>query len=176
MKDKEPMRKIILSLVAALVLIGCATTMENGVKMTKAERRAQQIATVREVLNDRYYSVEIDMMHPQRYPSKQVNFGYSLTIHGDSIYSYLPYLGRAYRVPYGGGKALHFEALIDDYREGYLKDNIRRIEILTHNEEDRYLYVVEVFETGSASVYVSCENREHIHYTGDIDMDHKRPK
>ncbi|MBP3828075.1 MAG: hypothetical protein ILA07_08560 [Prevotella sp.] len=82
------MKKIILSLLAALFLVGCATTMENGVKLTKAERRAKQIATVREVLDDRYYSVEIDMMHPQRYPSKQVSYGYSLTIHGDSIYSY----------------------------------------------------------------------------------------
>ncbi len=170
------MKKILFALFTLLILVGCATTMENGVKMTKAEKKAQQIATVREVLDDRYYSVEIDMMHPQRYPSKQVSFGYSLTIHGDSIYSYLPFLGRAYRVPYGGGKALHFEALIDDYREGYDKDGLRRIEILTHNEEDRYLYIVEVFETGSASVYVSCENREHIHYTGEIDMDHKRRK
>ncbi|MBQ7439994.1 MAG: DUF4251 domain-containing protein, partial [Prevotella sp.] len=91
------MKKIILSLLAALILVGCATTMENGVKLTKAEKKALQIATVREVLDDRYYSVEIDMMHPQRYPSKQVSYGYSLNIHGDSIYSYLPYLGRAYR-------------------------------------------------------------------------------
>ena len=166
------MRKIILSLLSALMLVGCATTAENGVKMTKAEKRAHQIAKVKEMLDNRYYSVDIHMMYPQTYPSKQVEYGYALTIHGDSILSYLPYIGRAYRIPYGGGKGLHFEALIDDYREENVKNDLRRIEILTHNEEDRYLYILEVFSTGSASIYVSCENREHIHYSGEIDIDH----
>ena len=161
------MKKIFISLLAVLFLIGCATTAENG--MTKAEKKAQQIAKVKKMLDDRYYKVDIHMMHPQAYPARQVSYGYSLSIHGDSILSYLPYLGRAYRVPYGGGKGLHFDALIDDYREGYLKDDVRRIEILTHNEEDRFLYIVEVFATGSSSVYVSSDNRESIYYSGEIE-------
>lgn len=170
------MKKLFLLLITTLILIGCATTAEDGVKLTKAEKKAQQIAKVTKMLDERYYKIDIRTMHPFRYPSKQVTSTYSLEIHGDSIISYLPYLGRAYRVPYGGGKALNFTALIDEYREGMVKDDLRRIEIWTHNEEDNYLYVVEVFKTGSASINVSSQNREHIHYTGEIDVDHKRRK
>ena len=147
-----PMKKIIFALLAVLIFIGCATTAENG--MTKAEKKAQQIAKVKKMLDERYYKVDIHMMHPQAYPARQVSYGYSLSIHGDSILSYLPYLGRAYRVPYGGGKGLHFDALIDDYREGYIKDDVRRIE---NNNGSVICGVVLNLHNGGKNTVCECD-------------------
>ena len=43
--------------------------------------------------------------------SKHLTSDYSLEIRNDSVYSYLPYFGVAYNVPYGGGKGLNLVLL-----------------------------------------------------------------
>ena len=40
---------------------------------------------------------------------------YPLEIRNDSVFSYLPYYGRAYSVPYGGGSGLIFNAPLKEY-------------------------------------------------------------
>ena len=109
-------------------------------------------------------------MHPMKGPSKAVSYGYSVEVRNDSLISYLPYFGRAYNVPYGGGKGLNFSAPIESYREGVGKNGKRHIEIGLTNDEDTYLYVLDVFDNGSSSVSVSARQREQISYTGDMEF------
>ena len=42
--------------------------------------------------------------------SRALTSDYSIEIRNDSVFSYLPYFGVAYNVPYGGGKGLIFNA------------------------------------------------------------------
>jgi len=154
-----------------LILIACALYGCTGQRLTaeeKAALRAKTAQTVLRNINERNFNIEVDYMKPYRGGSRPVSYGYSLEVRGDTIISYLPYFGRAYNVPYGGGKGLNFKAIISEYNVYRLKSNLTRIDILTTNEEDTYFYRVEVFDNGSTTIDVESRQRELIGYSGDM--------
>ncbi len=155
------MKKLILCLMVA-VLVGCATSEE------KAARDAERAREVAAALADRHYTIGVTRMHPQRGRSVNVSYGYELKVKGDTLVSYLPYFGRAYSVPYGGGKGLNFTSHIDGYRETRVKKGLTRVELVTTNDEDTYYYMIEVFDNGWASISVQMRQREHIRYDGEM--------
>ena len=83
--------------------------------------------------------------------------------------------GRAYQIdinymvpPYGGGKGLTFKDKIESYTDsGWVKDK-RTIVVKVKNEEDSYIYTLEVFDNGTASVRVTSRNRDEISYMGRL--------
>ena len=156
---------IVMALLAAVLLGGCATSEE------RAAQKAEQVKKVTAALNKRQYKIAIARMYPMNGPSKTVTYGYSVEVKNDSLFSYLPYFGRAYNVPYGGGKGLNFSAPIGSYQEEVAKNGKRRIEIGLTNEEDTYLYILEVFDNGSSTVSVMSRQREQISYSGDMEFD-----
>lgn len=156
---------IVMALLAAVLVGGCATSEE------RAAQKAEQVKKVTAALNGRQYKIAIARMYPMNGPSKTVTYGYSVEVKNDSLFSYLPYFGRAYNVPYGGGKGLNFSAPIGSYQEEVAKNGKRRIEIGLTNEEDTYLYILEVFDNGSSTVSVTSRQREQISYSGDMEFD-----
>jgi len=149
---------------AAILLNGCATSEE------KAAQMAELSANVTIALNNRDYKIAIDRMYPMRGSSRQVSFGYSVEVRNDTLISYLPYFGRAYNVPYGGGKGLNFTAPIGSYQEFMKRNGQRHIEIGVTNEEDTYFYTIEVFDNGNSSVEVRARQRERISYSGNVEF------
>lgn len=160
-------RVIYLSVLFASALIlwsSCATSEE------KAAQMAELSANVTNALNSRDYKIAIDRMYPMRGSSRHVSFGYSVEVRNDTLISYLPYFGRSYNVPYGGGKGLNFSALIGSYQEFMKKNGQRHIEIGVTNDEDTYFYTIEVFNNGSSSIEVRARQRERISYTGNVEF------
>ena len=158
-------RVICLSVLFASAVIlwsNCATSEE------KAAQMAELSANVTNALNNRDYKIAIDRMYPMRGSSRHVSFGYSVEVRNDTLISYLPYFGRAYNVPYGGGKGLNFSAPIGSYQEFMKRNGKRHIEIGVANDEDTYFYTIEVFDTGSSSVDVRARQRERISYSGNV--------
>ena len=160
-------RVICLSVLFASAVIlwsNCATSEE------KAAQMAELSAKVTNALNNRDFKIAIDRMYPMRGSSKHVSFGYSVEVRNDTLISYLPYFGRAYNVPYGGGKGLNFSAPIGSYQEFMKRNGQRHIEIGVANDEDTYFYTIEVFDNGSSSVDVRARQRERISYSGNLDF------
>ena len=155
---------ILVAISAAILLSGCATSEE------KAAQMAELSANVTNALNNRDYKIAIDRMYPMRGSSRHVSFGYSVEVRNDTLISYLPYFGRAYNVPYGGGKGLNFTALIGSYQEFMKRNGQRHIEIGVTNDEDIYLYTIDVFDNGNSSVEVRARQRERISYSGNIEF------
>ena len=93
----------------------------------------------------------------------------SVEVRNDSLISYLPYFGRAYSVPYGGGKGLNFSERIGSYEEALLKNGKHHIEIGVTNEEDTYLYTIDVYDNGNSTIAVQSRQREPISYAGRIE-------
>ena len=147
--------------VSSLLLVSCATQEE------RAARKAEQVQKVTAALNARKYIIDITRMIPSKGPAKTVS-SYSIEVRNDSLISYLPYFGRAYSVPYGGGNGLNFSAPITNYKESIKKNGMREIEISVTNSEDTYLYRLGVFDNGSSSLDVQSRHREQISYTGDM--------
>ncbi|MBR3027409.1 MAG: DUF4251 domain-containing protein [Bacteroidales bacterium] len=155
-----------LSLIVASAMIlwsSCATSEE------KAAQMAVLSANVTNALDNRDYKIAIDRMYPMR-GSRQVSYGYSVEVRNDTLISYLPYFGRAYNVPYGGGKGLNFTAPIGSYQEFMKRNGQRHIEIGVTNEEDTYFYTIEVFDNGNSSVEVRARQRERISYSGNVEF------
>lgn len=154
-----------VALLALVMLSGCATAEE------RAARAAEQAAKVKVALTERHYKIGVDRMYPMKGPSKNVSYGYSVEVRNDSLISYLPYFGQVFSVPYGGGKGLNFSERISNYRETQVKSNMRRIEIDVKNDEDTYLYTLEIFDNGSTSIDVQARQRDHISYSGSMEFE-----
>ena len=163
------MRKFYVSMAIAVcacaVLCGCVTSEE------RAAQKAEMARNVTKALNERNYKISILRMNPMRGSSRSVSYGYSVEVRNDTLFSYLPYFGRAYNVPYGGGKGLNFSHPIENYQEYQKKNGQRHIEIGLTNEEDTYLYTIEVFDNGNSSVEVLSRQRERIFYTGMMEFE-----
>ena len=155
---------ILVAISAAILLSGCATSEEKAAQMVELS------ANVTNALNNRDYKIAIDRMYPMRGSSRHVSFGYSVEVRNDTLVSYLPYFGRAYNVPYGGGKGLNFTAPIASYQEFLKRNGLRHIEIGVTNDEDTYLYTIEVFDNGNASVDVHARQRERISFSGNVEF------
>lgn len=151
---------------AVALLAGCSASRLT--QEEKAAKRAQVAQNVQDKLARRDYRIEVDFMHPQRVPSRHVDYGYELRVHGDSVYSYLPYVGEVRRVPYGGGKGLNFDAVMTSYTTERIKNHGTRIKMIVPNEEDTYLFTVEVMDNGKASVSVYGRERDPISFTGEL--------
>ena len=157
----------VMALTALVMLVGCATAEE------RAARAAEQAKAVKAALQERNYQIAINRMYPSRGASKTVSYGYSVVVRNDSLISYLPYFGRAYNVPYGGGNALDFSAPIRNYQESLPKSGLRHIEIDVKNNEDTYLYTLDIFDNGSTDINVRSRQREPISFSGEMEFKQK---
>ena len=165
------MKKLLISTVMALtawvMLSGCATAEE------RAARAAEQAKAVKVALQERNYQIAVNRMYPLRGASKTVSSGYSVEVRNDSLISHLPYFGRAYDVPYGGGNGLNFSAPIRNYKESQTKSDLRHIEIDVKNDEDTYLYTLDIFDNGSTDINVRSRQREPISFSGEMEFRQK---
>ena len=156
--------------IAAWVITGllaaCATS-----SLSRQEREARAAAEVQQHINDMRFVIEVDMMYPLRGTSKHLDYGYEVKIQGDSLYSHLPYFGRAYNIPYGGGKGLSFAAPILEKTIGTDKKGRTVMQFYLRNDEDEFYYLIEVFSNGKSSVEVQSRQRERISFNGQMKLE-----
>lgn len=120
-----------------------------------------------EKLRQKHFEVTVDYVYPLTGTPRNLSYGYALKVKGDSVISYLPYFGRAYSIPYGGGKGLDFTGKIKKYVVTHVKTDRWRVEFETDSGEDVLRYSVEVFDNGKAAIDVNSNNRESIRYSGE---------
>ena len=161
---KKHLISTVMALTALVMIVGCATAEE------RAARAAEQAKAVKAALQERNYQIAVNRMYPSRGASKSLSYGYSVEVRNDSLISYLPYFGRAYDVPYGGGNGLNFSAPIRNYQESQPKSDLRHIEIDVKNEEDTYLYTLDIFDNGSTDINVRSRQREPISFSGEMEF------
>ena len=167
MMMKKYVVKIVV-LVAVIVFAACSTLTPAQ----KAERRAKVEQAVNQALEEREYKIDIDMMYPRSGQARNVTSDYSLQVKGDSVYSYLPYFGRAYNIPYGGGKGLNFKSPITNYKSEKDQKGTTFIYFNVNNEEDYMEFKLEVFDNGNASIDLTPREREPISFSGKLDLVH----
>ena len=90
-----------------------------------------------------------------------------------SVFSYLPYYGRAYSVPYGGGSGLIFNAPLKEYTMDMDKKGNAVIKFSARSPEDFFEFRAKVFPDGTTSIDVTMQNRQAISYRGEVDLDKK---
>lgn len=156
-------KKQILMLLLAL-LVGLPTLSAQ----TKKEKKEQKKEAVKKLIVSENYKIDVRTALPMRGRSIPLSSPYSLEIRNDSVISYLPYFGRAYSIPYGGGDGLNFRAPLKEYSMEMDKKGNAVIKFTARNPEDRYEYRAKVYSNGSASIDVNMTNRQSISFQGDL--------
>ena len=164
MDMKIKLYSVLFAFSAMVMLSACASAEE------RAARAAEEAAKVKAALDEKHFTINVERMYPSTGGSKSVTYGYGVEVRNDSLISYLPYFGRAYNLPYGGGKGLNFSERIGSYRESQGKNGLRLIDIELTNPEDTYLYTIKVYDNGSSSIDVLSRQREHISYSGKMEF------
>lgn len=155
---------VVLTVSMALALANCASQQE------KAERRMKMRQTVEEAVAKRQLHIGIISMNTLRYGARTVTSDFFLELRGDTLRSYLPYLGQAHQAPFTSPSiGLNFEAPILHYIESQPKSNLYRLEMNVKTEEDTYYYMVELFDTGEAFINVRSQNRDPISFSGAME-------
>lgn len=136
----------------------------------KNKKEAEITHFVEKALEEQDYTINVDFMIPQQGRSRALTSPYFIKIKNDSIISYLPYVGRAYSVPYGGGQGLNFDAPIESYSSKKGKKDKTTISIKVKNTEDNYTYTLTIYNNGSTNVYVQPNNKQSISYRGKMEL------
>ena len=147
-----------LFLLASLLLSG---SMIPITAQNKKEKKQQREQAVREAVDAKAYKINVDRVMPMKGGSKHLTSDYSLEIRNDSVYSYLPYFGVAYNVPYGGGKGLNFSAPLSEYTSTYSKNGNAKITLKVRNEEDNY-FTISPFIPMAAVTYRSPPQTDNL--------------
>ena len=134
------MKCLISLIIAVLTLASCATAD----KVARDERRREKAGMVAESIESGRYRVGVRTAYPVRGGAVQVTGDYGLEVSGDSVTVYLPYFGRGFTLPYGGGRGLN-------------------------NDEDIYRFTVDIFDNGQVTVDVQPQQRSRISYGGELE-------
>ncbi|WP_294586977.1 DUF4251 domain-containing protein [uncultured Bacteroides sp.] len=156
-----------------LILLGliCMIATVPATAQSRSEKKARIERAVKEAIDSQTYKIDVNRMQPMRGGSRTLTTNYSLKISNDSVYSYLPYFGVAYNIPYGGGKGLVFSEPITEYKTKELKKGRMQIDFKTRSEGDNYEYSLTIYPNGSTTIHVQASNRQSISYTGDMDIE-----
>ncbi len=154
----------IVFVAITLLTMGCATSQQ------RAEQNAATQKAVTEALANRHLRINVHSMNPFRYASRTVSYGFFLELKGDTLVSYLPYMGQVYQNAAINSEGLNFEAAIISYHKSRPKKNMTRIELEVRTREDNYHYILEIYDTGTAYIRVRGQNRDSISFDGDCDV------
>lgn len=159
------MRHIRLLFLLGIVLL---TGGQSLYSQTKKEKKEQKEKEIKEMIDERRFTIDVDRALPMGGRTVNLTSPYSLEMRGDSAISYLPYFGRAYSLPYGGGDGLRFEESITDYQSTFNKKGTARIKFVARTKEDTFRFDVQVFSNGSSIINVTPTNRQQITYQGEL--------
>ena len=134
---------------------------------TREEKEAERKAFVEKRIADRHFKIDVSMAYPMGGNSIPLTSPYSLELKQDSADVFLPYFGRAYSTPYGGGNGLHFHSPatglnVEKKKRGYA------ISFTSKTEEDTFDFFIDIADEGAASISVTMRNRQSIRYSGEI--------
>ena len=151
-----------------LVSLFCLCGILSLSAQSRSEKKARTEQAVRQALEKKDYTIDVTYMNPRRGPGRALTDSYTLTVRHDSLLSYLPYVGEAYTVPYGGGKALNFSAPISEYTAEPGKKERTTVRIKVENEEDNYTYTLTIFPDGGTTINVQPTQRQSISFNGEM--------
>lgn len=161
------MRKKVLLLLLAL-LPGMGTPLSAQSRKKKKEQKKE--AVVRSIRSG-HYKIDVQTALPMSGPSVPLSARFSLEIRNDSVFSDLPYFGRAYSIPYGGGDGLQFSAPVQDYTVEIDKKGTAEIRFMVRNSEDQYEFSTKIYSNGSTSIQVNMQRRQSINFHGQLNTD-----
>jgi len=142
----------------------------NGklVYLKDAEKDGKRQA-VANAIADRQWRIDIHSISTMRYGSRTVAPDFYLELRGDTLRSYLPYLGQV-QVPsmQSPSIGLNFEAPVLSYKQSRPKSKYTQIDIDIKSSEDTYHYIIEIDDSGEATIRVRPLHRDPVSFNGTM--------
>jgi len=157
-----------LGIIICLILCMGSVT---AVAQSKQSKKQEKENAIKKLVESGNYTIDVTIANPQRGKSIMLTSPYSLEVRNDSVISHLPFYGRAYSIPYGGGDGLIFKAPLDEYNAVY-NDKKKRLQVKmkAKTSEDTFEFNFDIYYNGSSRINVNMQNRESISYSGEIDL------
>ena len=142
-------------------------TVFTGLFLNNAKAQDLTAAQVKNIVNEKHYTFDVQTMMPQRGGLRQLTPGYFLKVAGDSLISYLPYFGRAYSAPINPSDAGYdFVSTNVDYKVAEKKKGSYQISMHTKDKVNTTDFLLTVYNNGNAYLQVTSNNRQPISFRG----------
>lgn len=175
-------RLYIIMSILTVALTVLPSDARNEQRKTRREiRKEQRMEEVHSLLTSGRYEIVVSKAFPMSGRMINLTSKYSLQVRQDTLVSNLPYFGRAYSIPYGGGDGLNFEVVNSEEEQNLIyrsdirtssidKDSSRtsRISIRAVTDEDVFDFNITVYAEGSANISVTSNQRQPISYSGEV--------
>jgi hypothetical protein len=157
----------IVALLAMVMMTSCGITS----KATLSEVDKANAEVVTSMLENKVYKMDFDRASSMARASFSLNYPYYVSVIHDRVESFLPYFGRAYNVPYGGGEGLNFTAPISDYKMTQDRKGRWVVTFDARTTEDLYQFRIEIYPAGSTYLSVSSTQKQVMSFNGKVDLD-----
>lgn len=162
--------------VSILIVLFCCLNLsclaqQKSKKELKAEQEAKKEKEIDSLITSKSFAFEAQKVTPQgggrfRYLD---NNTYFLRFDLTKTTCDLPFFGRAYNLPYGGGDGgIKFEGTPENVVIEKKKNNYR-VKATVKGKDDVYDLTLTVFFDGGATLFVTSNNRASISYDGVIE-------
>nr|WP_294948311.1 DUF4251 domain-containing protein [uncultured Mucilaginibacter sp.] len=162
--------KTLIKIFFALTIV--VSAMQQGLAQNKkAEKQAEKIAAVKQLMQSKNYLFKAEFMYPMAGTQQYLNSDYDVKIGQDTIESYLPYFGvvyfnAGYNNPSDAG--IKFTSTKFDYNLQEKTDGSYIVYIKPKDTKNTQQIILNVSSTGYASLSVQSNNRQMIRFSGYI--------
>lgn len=166
------MRNIIIASLFIMLTTACASSRDSGERQALSAQIASQIS---DSIEAKTMQFTFDYVTPMRFPPHYLTTNYTVRLQGDSLESYLPYFGQAYRSNLANNdrSPLSFNGKADDIVIKHGKKNDFAVSFRTSNDTEQLEYSLRIFPNGKVTLNVNSSDRETISFEGQMDINTK---
>ncbi len=160
---------IILLIVFAVITANAQETTKKSKKELKAEKLSLQKETVKKLIESKSFVFDARTAFSATMGNVIITYPYNVKVNEDSIYSFLPYYGRAYNVEYGSTESpMVFNLPIEELTIAKKTKKGYEVNLKVKKGMDYIDFYFDISETGLTTLTVNSSNREAITYFGDL--------
>ncbi|WP_163408232.1 DUF4251 domain-containing protein [Flavobacterium ajazii] len=163
------MKSKLFILVLSCCLVFPVLAQEKSKKQLKAERELQKQKEIEALIDSKNFVFEAQKAMPQGGRLLNLDYNtYFLKFNEAKTTCDLPFFGRAFNVPYGGGDGgIKFEGVPENIQIEKKKKSYD-VKATVKGKDDVYDLFFSVYIDGGASLSVNSNNRAFISYDGEI--------
>ena len=141
----------------------------------RQSKEAAKEAKVKKTVDSGRFQLVMNQAHPMSGRMITLTSEYTLDLSGDSAISYLPYYGRAYSAPMNSAEGgIKFSEPVKEKKVVFNEKNKSyTISFKVKGKEDTYQFFITLWLSGYSSVSVTCNNRQPIDFSGEIQLPDK---
>ncbi|MDD4107884.1 MAG: DUF4251 domain-containing protein, partial [Prolixibacteraceae bacterium] len=147
----------------------CQEQKTKNRKQVRKERQTEKIKEIQQLLDNKTFIFKATHALPMGGGSIQLDYSFDAEVKNDTIDSYLPFFGVAYRVDYGGrDSGFNFTEAIENYKSEKSKNGYL-INFDVKNKMDYLNFTFHISKPGYATLNIISTNRQAISYYGYLE-------